>query len=76
LIRKAVLTNWQCTTIDASMRDAVGWCDKRQATGNVRATTDASTRDKKNSRPTKATLCQNTDNTTYPRGEKSEQIKL
>jgi hypothetical protein len=37
----------------------------------MRATIDASTRDKKNSRSTKATFCQNTDSTTYPPGEKS-----
>jgi hypothetical protein len=48
-----------------------GWCDERRATCDARATIDTSTRDKKNSRSTKETFCQNTDSTNYPLVEKS-----
>jgi len=52
-----------------------GWRDERRETCDARATIDASTFDKKNSQSAKATFCQNTDSTTYPRGEKNVSVK-
>jgi len=52
-------------------RAGCGWCDERHATGDVRATIDASTRDRKNSRSTKATFCQNMASITFHFGKKS-----
>jgi hypothetical protein len=49
------------------------WCDERQATCDAQATIDASTRDKKNSRSTKATFCQNMDSTTALCGKEREK---